>query len=411
MGRIRDNLAQLFYADGDTRRLELVVDLKYPVFENDPPELSPHLLSYSAHLNANQAQAMRKVLTAQDYALILGMPGTGKTTVIAAMIKTLVAMGKTVLLTSYTHSAVDTILAKLLDADFSILRLGNIDKVHPDVHKFTLASRKQPTTIEQLEHQLMSPPVVATTCLSIDHGLFSRRKFDYCIVDEASQITLPTCVGPLRYAETFVLVGDHFQLPPLVRNPSARKGGLDVSLFRRLSDAHPHAVVDLTYQYRMNEDIMLLSNKLIYGDRLRCGSDSVAQRSLVLPNRKFIRSLHTDASCSCSDRCWLETLMRESCKAVFVDTDDLPARDSRIGDLVENRIEAELVRQICETLIKTGIREEQVGIITLYRQQVKLLTHKLLHYRDIEILTADRSQGRDKDCIIISMVRSNETGG
>ena len=46
--------------------------------------------------------------------------------------------------------------------------------------------------------------------------LFNRRKFDFCI-DEASQITLPTCLGPLRYADKFVLVGDHFQLPPLVR--------------------------------------------------------------------------------------------------------------------------------------------------------------------------------------------------
>ena len=80
----------------------------------------------------------------------------------------------------------------------------------------------------------MTPPVVATTCLSIDQyvvpvgflvsafsdvpfsALFSRRKFDYCIVDEASQITLPTCLGPLRFADKFVLVGDHFQLPPLV---------------------------------------------------------------------------------------------------------------------------------------------------------------------------------------------------
>jgi superfamily I DNA and/or RNA helicase len=46
--------------------------------------------------------------------------------------------------------------------------------------------------------------------------LFSRRVFDYCIVDEASQITLPTCLGPLRFAQKFVLVGDHYQLPPLV---------------------------------------------------------------------------------------------------------------------------------------------------------------------------------------------------
>lgn len=86
-----------------------------------------------------------------------------------------------------------------------------------------------------LERQLMQPQVVATTCLSIDQcvsflrsppavglnsndysALFSRRTFKYCIVDEASQITLPTCLGPLRFADKFILVGDHFQLPPLV---------------------------------------------------------------------------------------------------------------------------------------------------------------------------------------------------
>jgi DNA replication ATP-dependent helicase Dna2 len=130
LGRIRNNLAHLFYAEGDTRRLELVVDLRAPRFDDHfPTQVYASAARYSAHLNVNQQQAMSKVLSAQDYALILGMPGTGKTTVIAAIIKTLVAMGKTVLLTSYTHSAVDTILAKLTDADFGILRLGNIDKV------------------------------------------------------------------------------------------------------------------------------------------------------------------------------------------------------------------------------------------------------------------------------------------
>ena len=130
LGRIRDNLAQLFYADGDTRRLKLVVDLQAPKFDDDlSTQVDASVAYHSSHLDVNQQQAMSKVLSAQDYALILGMPGTGKTTVIAALIKTLVAKGKTVLLTSYTHSAVDTILSKLVDADFGILRLGNMDKV------------------------------------------------------------------------------------------------------------------------------------------------------------------------------------------------------------------------------------------------------------------------------------------
>ena len=63
--------------------------------------------------------------------------------------------------------------------------------------------------------------------------LFARRTFDYCIIDEASQITLPTCLGPLRFASKFILVGDHFQLPPLVRSFRARKRYVAPDIFRR----------------------------------------------------------------------------------------------------------------------------------------------------------------------------------
>ena len=77
---------------------------------------------------------------------------------------------------------------------------------------------------------------------------------------------------------------------------------------------------------------------------------------------------------------------------------------------MQNTTEAELVRQVVETLLSSGIREDQLGIISLYRQQVKLFSHIFHNRKEIEILTADRSQGRDKDCIIISMVRSNDGG-
>jgi DNA replication ATP-dependent helicase Dna2 len=109
-------------------------------------------------------------------------------------------------------------------------------------------------------------------------------------VDEASQITLPACLGPLRYADRFVLVGDHYQLPPLVRNPEAQKGGLDVSLFRLLSERHPQALTVLEHQYRMNEDIMLLSNVLVYDGMLKCGNESVAKRALQIPDRTQLGS-------------------------------------------------------------------------------------------------------------------------
>jgi DNA replication ATP-dependent helicase Dna2 len=127
--RMRNNLAQLFYPDdanGDAKRRSLVVDLDEPAFED---VWAPDAYEIPSHLNMDQREAMRKVLTAKDYALVLGMPGTGKTTTIAEIIIALVNRGKSVLLTSYTHSAVDTILMKLINTEHKMLRLGNSDKV------------------------------------------------------------------------------------------------------------------------------------------------------------------------------------------------------------------------------------------------------------------------------------------
>lgn len=87
----------------------------------------------------------------------------------------------------------------------------------------------------------------------------------------------------------------------------------------------------------------------------------------------------------------------------------LPAQESRVGDLVQNVTEAVLVTQLSEALLDAGLGEEHLGIISLYRQQIKLLSHSLHQRPRLEILTADRSQGRDKECIIVSMVRSNNT--
>ena len=95
---------------------------------------------------------------------------------------------------------------------------------------------------------------------------------------------------------------------------------------------------------------------------------------------------------------------------MFVDTDSVPARDSRVGDLVENQLEAQLVYQITECLLGCGAQEKQIGLLSLYRQQLKLLSHLFRCRKGLEILTADRSQGRDKDCVIISLVRSNADG-
>ena len=154
---------------------------------------------------------------------------------------------------------------------------------------------------------LSSNCIVATTCLGVSAHFLTNRRFDYCIVDEASQVTMPLCLGPLRLCDCFILVGDHKQLPPLVASDGAKKLGLEESLFERLSEAHPHAAVCLRFQvfllptsdslpyrsrellsplgdssqYRMNREIMSLANHLAYDGALVCGNEDIAQVSSV----------------------------------------------------------------------------------------------------------------------------------
>lgn len=91
---------------------------------------------------------------------------------------------------------------------------------------------------------------------------------------------------------------------------------------------------------------MLLSNRLIYEDKLKCGSETVAQQALALPRQQSCQSM-SDDSPSCPETCWIQDLLKEDVKAVFVDTDLVPAYDAKIGDLVQNETEAKLVYQVC----------------------------------------------------------------
>jgi len=422
MATVRNNLVQVM-ADGvfgsrEIRRL--VVDLVPPRFKMTTTQYS---VSGEETLNVDQKRAIEKVMSAQDYALVLGMPGTGKTTTTAHIIRALVSQGKSVLLTSYTHSAVDNILLKFKADQFPILRLGAPAKVHPEVQEFALLAAQPMNSFEEIREAWHGSPVVATTCLGVSHPIFSERTFDYCIVDEASQITLPICLGPIRLARTFVLVGDHNQLPPLVQNEEARVGGLDVSLFKLLSDKHPESVVNLEHQYRMCEDVMTLSNTLIYEGRLKCGTEALRHRKLVIPRMERLQQKHYDSHTIMrpgtprsfcvswsNEHCWLHNILDPDARVRFLNTDHLPSpQEEAKGNRIVNPTEARIVVQLVDSLLAVGVPANEIGVMTHYRSQLSLLKHGLRGFgHNIELHTADRFQGRDKEVVILSLVRSNE---
>lgn len=422
MALVRNNIVSIMtnVHFGSEKIRRLVVDLEPPTFKTVATQ---YTIADKDSLNVDQKRAIEKVMGAKDYALVLGMPGTGKTTTIAHIIRALVAQKKSVLLTSYTHTAVDNILLKLKHDDIPVLRLGAPAKVHPEVQDFAILAGQPKDTFEEIRSAWHDTPIVATTCLGTSHAIFNERTFDYCIVDEASQITLPICLGPIRMARTFVLVGDHNQLPPLVQNEEARIGGLDISLFKLLSDTHPDSVVNLEHQYRMSEDIMTLSNTLIYEGRLKCGTEELRLRKLDVPNMDGLRKHHHDATtlvssqtnsfCTGMGGCWLRDLVKPETRVSFVNTDGLPSsREEAKGNRIVNPCEARIVVQLVDSLLSVGVPASEIGVMTHYRSQLSMLKHGLRGHGanagGIEMHTADRFQGRDKEVVILSLVRSNE---
>lgn len=299
-------------------------------------------------LNRNQQEAVERVVAAQDYALIQGYPGTGKTSLLAFLIRMLISKGKRVCLTSFTHNALDHLVDKLISGGVRAPFLMKV--VGADFHYYhhqhrqhdeennsfskTSSSSSNPTwlamkktvlnpkefkTLASFSQRVQSCRLWVSTVHTANRspliGNHHQLRWDYCIIEEASQLLEALCLRVILRANVFILVGDNNQLVPLVLNkdlnkyksmasqsvkPNAQreKGssvfesastglvGLpsNLSLFEKLYSAHPSlSCVTLSIQYRMNADIMLLANKLVYGDTMQAANDKVANRMLILP--------------------------------------------------------------------------------------------------------------------------------
>jgi len=276
---------------------------------------------YQDCLNIDQKTAVKKVISTQDYALIQGLPGTGKTSTIVFLTRLLAARGKRVLITSYTHAAVDNVLLKLMEVDVGLasslngdrnnctngnngrrpsgdlVRIGRPSSCHLGVHgilvpTLSVASmskqsnqQQQKPSAQALHQTISNARIVGISALTIPRSpLMRNQQFDVVIVDEAGQISQPAILGALMAADSFVLVGDHMQLPPLVSSRAAEKAGYGISMMKRLAEAFPTSVSQLTLQYRMHGDICNLCNEIVYKGALQCANDQIkTEQRCVLP--------------------------------------------------------------------------------------------------------------------------------
>jgi DNA replication ATP-dependent helicase Dna2 len=96
-------------------------------------------------------------------------------------------------------------------------------------------------------------------------------------MDEASQINEPLAVGPILLSYKFIMIGDYLQLSPLVKSKLAKEKEFGISLFEKLCKKFPEKMTFLNIQYRMNKDILEISNRIVYNGKMQHVDDSVAQ--------------------------------------------------------------------------------------------------------------------------------------
>ncbi len=390
-------------------------------------------------LNESQQEAIRFALAARDLAVIHGPPGTGKTTTVVELIRQAVRRGGKVLACAPSNLAVDNLLEKLLAAGEAAVRLGHPARVLPALRAHTLdlmvedhgdvrlarkfakeahalfrkaarytrakpepgarrdmrqEARELLNEARRLEAQaveriLDASAIVCATTTGLDDDILVRREFDLTVIDEACQSTEPGCWIPLARCRRVVLAGDHYQLPPTVVSPEAAAQGFAVSLLERQAGLHGPAVVRrLDRQYRMHEAIMGFSSREFYGGALVADESVRGHRLCDLPG--VASGPLTEAPVH------------------FLDTAGAGFEEQQEagGDSRLNPQEAALVCRKVRELVEAGVAAGDIAVIAPYAAQVRRL-REALGIPGVEVDSVDGFQGREKEAVVISLVRSN----
>lgn len=242
--------------------------------------------------------------------------------------------------------------------------------------------------------------VVCATNSTCGSEIVRQQNFDSVIVDEATQATEPSSLIPLARGGRFYLAGDHKQLPPTVLSREAEERGLGLSLFQRLLQLHGDGVKALlTIQYRMHREIMAFPNDQFYRGLLHAHA-SVAAHTLD--------PLLTASPGSNLSLPWPGLLAGDKPLVWIALTG--PEKQRAGSTSRHNDREAAVAAMLARELIQSGLPPSELGIITPYDDQAQLLRQAGSWPRGLEIKTVDGFQGREKEAVIISFVRSNDAG-
>ena len=366
-------------------------------------------------LNASQRLAVQGAAS-NRLTLVQGPPGTGKTAVAIRILQHWARLAladakpgenpSPILATSDSNIAVDNLVEGCANVGLRVVRLGRPEAIRPELLRHCIDrpsdnkgngggwsnySGVSPSAFKERMKTLKNAQVVCCTCIGSGGDILDSLTFERVMVDEATQATEPAVLVPLtRGCRQLVLVGDHCQLPPTVLSTRAEEEGLGVPLFSRMvACGVPPFMLDT--QYRMHPAISMFPSDLFYGGKLNDG--------VTPPERRPLQGFP-----------W----PREEFPVAFIPVTDSFETDDGVSKA--NEREAVEVCNAVVSLLEGGqCTVSDIAVVTPYAAQVRLIRRQLREVLPrgppfVEVSSTDGFQGREKEAVVFSAVRSNTYG-
>lgn len=348
------------------------------------------------YLNDSQNSAYLKAINATDFCIIQGPPGTGKTETIGNIAKHLIDCGLKVFVTAPTHTAINNCLnaisSKVKDAS-KLIKIGEKAqykeiKDNKDINRKT---RLKYSTYKFSPDLSQNGIAIGATAYSLCYpstGRLDGWEFDVCIIDEASQLSIPLSIAAMCRTGKYIFVGDHKQLDPIIPKGSNNEMFAE-SIFSRLARIYPNEINLLNTSYRLNKSLIKIPNTLFYENLLQSASSTQEDNSRYQCNYQS------------------EILNSDAHKLILHNVFDAQGRSP---------YEAKLVAELVSDLLQNGVKINDIGIMSPYRAQVREIKKEVKKvlprtiskpFETLFIDTVDSMQGQERNYIIYSLANSH----
>lgn len=354
-------------------------------------------LSFSrGDLNDSQNTAVRKALGCSHFSIIQGPPGTGKTYTIAKLCAKLVEQGLKVFITGPTHTAINNCLiavAKDLKDKSKIVKIGEKYQAAGILDNPWITRKTRLSYYSYVGNNNFSQMgfVIGATPFALCFPASKKLEawnFDYIIIDEAAQVSMPLALAAMTSGKKVIFVGDHMQLDPII--PKNTDNWLfGSSVFKRMVDLYPDQVVLLNQSYRLNKNLIDIPNQLFYAGKI--------------------------SSCCPIKDDFKDFLCRSHPEIINHSSNELLIIHHDFGALGRSPFEAEMIADMVLDLLYNGVNLDHIGIISPYRAQIREIKRALVEKNvlnednldSIFVDTVERMQGQEKDYIFFSLANCN----